>query len=53
MEERLQTMIHEEKINLLVMITKKQSFVERIFGTSMTKEMVYHAHIPMLDFQKK
>jgi|TARA_R110000737_G_scaffold327084_2_gene341109 nucleotide-binding universal stress UspA family protein len=52
-EERLQTMIHEDNISLLVMVTKKRSFFERFFGTSLTKQMVYHTHVPMLVFQKK
>jgi nucleotide-binding universal stress UspA family protein len=52
-EERLQSMITEQDMNLLVLITKKRSFFERLFGQSLTKKMVYHTKIPMLVFQKK
>ncbi len=51
-EERLHSMITEENMSLLVLITKKRSFFERLFGQSLTKKMVYHTKIPMLVFQK-
>lgn len=52
-EDRLQTMIKEDNVDLLVLVTQKQSFFERFFGKSLTKQMVYHTKIPMLVFSKK
>ena len=52
-EDRLQAMIKEDDIDLLVLVTQKRSFFERFFGTSLTKQMVYHTHIPILVFSKK
>ncbi len=52
-EDRLHAMIKEDDIDLLVLVTQKRSFFERFFGKSLTKQMVYHTHIPMLVFSKK
>jgi nucleotide-binding universal stress UspA family protein len=52
-EERLHTMIQEDGVDLLVLVTQKQSFFDRFFGQSLTKKMVYHTQIPMLVFNKK
>ncbi len=52
-EDRLQAKIKEEQIDMLVLVTHKPTFFERIFGKSLTKQMVYHTHVPMLVFTKK
>lgn len=52
-EDRLHAKINEENVDMLVLVTQKRSFFERFFGTSLTKQMVYHTHIPMLVFSKK
>ena len=40
--------IEREKIDMLIMLPKKHSFVESLFKKSQTKEMLYQSHIPML-----
>jgi len=37
-----------QKADLLVMKTKKYSFIERLFQTSYTESMISHTHIPLL-----
>ncbi len=49
-EDRLHTMIKEQKVDMLVLVTQKRSFFERFFEKSLTKKMIYHTHIPMLIF---
>ena len=44
----LQQHIDKEKIDLLVMITHRKTFVQNLFGFSMTRQMAYHTSIPML-----
>ena len=49
-EDRLHTIIKEQKVDMLVLVTQKRSFFERFFDKSLTKKMIYHTHIPMLIF---
>ena len=49
-EDRLQTMIKEQQVDLLVLVTQKRSFFDRFFDKSLAKKMIYHTHIPMLIF---
>lgn len=47
-EETLQNFIKENDIDLLVMVTYRQRFWNRIFNPSKTKRMSYHTNIPLL-----
>ena len=47
-EDTLQQYIDSNSIDLLVMITRKKSFLEAIFNRSMTKKMAYRTSIPLL-----
>jgi nucleotide-binding universal stress UspA family protein len=38
----------KEKIDWLVMIPKKHNLLDKIFGRSHTKDLLYHTHIPVL-----
>lgn len=49
-EDSLGNYIEEHKMDMLVMSTKKRSFIQRFFHSSLTRRMVYHTHIPLLAF---
>ncbi len=38
----------QEKIDWLVMIPKKHNLIDKLFGRSHTKELLYHTHVPVL-----
>jgi nucleotide-binding universal stress UspA family protein len=42
-----------QKENMLVMVTRKKGFFEKIFGISATQQMVYAAELPVLVLHKK
>lgn len=42
----------EKKADLLVMFTHKLDFYEKLFGKSVTRQLAFHGHIPMLTFNK-
>jgi nucleotide-binding universal stress UspA family protein len=44
----IQEFVTEQNVDLLVMITHKHSFLEKLFATSMTKRMAYHTKVPLL-----
>lgn len=48
--ERIEILLKESGADLLVLVTKKSSFFDRLFNKSLTKRMVYHTHTPMLIF---
>lgn len=47
-DDTIQQYISANKIDMMVMTTHKRSFWESFFNRSMTKEMSYHIHIPLL-----
>lgn len=47
-EEGLQKHVTEHQTNLLVLIPHQHSFFDRLFQKSITRQMVYHTHIPLL-----
>ena len=47
-QQTLQSYITENNIDLLAMITHKRGALEGLFNRSITKEMAYHATVPML-----
>lgn len=46
--EGINEFAEEQKADLLVMKTKKYGFIERLFQTSYTENMISHTHIPLL-----
>lgn len=40
--------VNQQKINLLVLINKKRSFLENLFHISFTKQIAFHAEVPIL-----
>lgn len=52
-EDTLEEFIASKNIDMLVMITYKRSFWDRIFHPSITKRMSYHTHIPLLSIPVK
>jgi nucleotide-binding universal stress UspA family protein len=49
-EDRLNTLVRESKADLMVLVSTKRTFFERIFSHSLTKQMVYHSDTPLLVF---
>jgi nucleotide-binding universal stress UspA family protein len=46
--EGINWFVDKEKIDWVVMIPKKHNLIDKIFGRSQTKSLLYHAHIPVL-----
>ena len=40
--------VNQRKINLLVLINKKRSFLQNLFHISFTKQIAFHAEVPIL-----
>ena len=51
--QTLQQYIKQHKIDLLVMITHRRSFLQNLFHFSMTRQMAYHTEIPLLSLQSR
>ena len=47
-QETIEEYIHEQRIDMVAMVTHKRTFLESIFNGSMTKKMSYHTQIPLL-----
>lgn len=47
-EESINDYIDTNKIDLLVMMTHKRSFIRSIFNRSLTRKMSYHSKVPIL-----
>jgi len=47
-EDTLQQYINGNSIDMVAMITRKRSFLEKIFNRSVTKKMAYRTQIPLL-----
>lgn len=52
-EKMLEKYIKKESIDLLAVSTKHRNFLERIFGTSITKALAYHSKVPLVTFHYK
>lgn len=42
----------KEKADMLAMFTHKLDFYEKLFGKSITRQLAFHAHVPLLTFNK-
>jgi nucleotide-binding universal stress UspA family protein len=49
----IESYLQEHRTDLLVMVTHGHSFLERLFGKSHTKAMVYDTHVPLLVLRDK
>ncbi len=49
-QERMNHFIMDSKTDIIAMSTKKRKLFNRLFDRSLTKEMAYHTHIPLLVF---
>lgn len=49
----IETYLEENPSDLLVMVTHEHSFLDRLFGKSHTKAMVYDTHLPLLVLRDK
>lgn len=52
-QEGLEDFIEEQKIDVLAVNTRKRNFITRLFKRSMTRQFLFHSHIPLLVFQAK
>lgn len=46
--EAIDNYIQSKKVDLLVMVSHRRNLLQRLFGSSMTRKMAYHTHIPLL-----
>lgn len=44
--------VADKKADMIAMFTHKHSFFEKLFGKSITRQMAFHARIPMLSIKK-
>jgi len=44
--------VTSEKTDMLAMFTHKLGFYEKMFGKSVTRQLAFHAHVPLLTFNK-
>lgn len=49
-EKKLEEYVKKKSINLLAMSTHPRNFIDKLFGKSVTKKMVYHTKVPLLAF---
>ncbi len=47
-QETFEEYIREQRIDIVTMLTRKRTFLESIFNSSMSKKMSYHIQIPLL-----
>lgn len=45
--------IENHKVDLIIMTTSRQSFIERLFNGSVTRQMALHTNIPLLVYHKE
>ncbi len=50
-EHTILNYLQEEKVDLLVMLTHKRSFIEELFAFSISKKMAYHSKTPIMCIQ--
>lgn len=44
--------VADQKADMLAMFTHKLGFYEKLFGKSVTRQLAFHAHVPLLTFNK-
>lgn len=49
----IEVYIAENEIDILAITTKTTSLIDKIFHRSLTKEVLFHTHIPILAFNRK
>ncbi len=47
-EEGIDTYVNDMKINMIITIPRKHSFLAKIFKTSHTRELAFHTNVPLL-----
>ncbi|MBK8522343.1 MAG: universal stress protein [Ferruginibacter sp.] len=52
-EEAIDEYIADVKADMLTMFTHKPTFLEKLFGKSVTREMAFHSWIPLLSIKKQ
>jgi nucleotide-binding universal stress UspA family protein len=50
--EEVDDFVRVQKADMLAMFTHKLDFYERLFGKSITRQLAFHAHVPLLSFNK-
>ncbi len=50
--DALNTYITDEQIDMLAMFTHKLDFYEKLFGKSVTRQLAFHADVPLITFNK-
>lgn len=51
-EEAIEDFIADTHADMLAMFTHQPTFLERLFGKSVTRELAFHSMIPLLSFKK-
>ncbi len=52
-EKELEKYVADNSTDLLAMSTVHRGFLEKLFGSSVTRQMAYHADVPLLAFHHK
>ncbi len=47
-EEGIDTYVNDMKINMIITVPRKHSFLAKIFKTSYTRELAFHTNVPLL-----
>ena len=50
--DALNTYIIDEQVDMLAMFTHKLDFYEKLFGKSVTRQLAFHAQVPLITFNK-
>lgn len=49
--ERVTDYVHKHDIQMLISITHKLNFLESLFKSSITKQLAFHTHVPLMVFR--
>lgn len=50
--EEIDNFVLAQKADMLAMFTHKLDFYEKLFGRSVTRQLAFHSHLPLLTFNK-
>lgn len=50
--EEVDAFVAREKADMVTMFTHKLDFYEKLFGKSVTRQLAFHGHVPLLTFNK-
>jgi nucleotide-binding universal stress UspA family protein len=50
--DEVDSFVVNQEADLLAMFTHKLDFYEKLFGKSITRQLAFHAHVPLLTFNK-